>query len=269
MMIKQGLASVALGLALLWGGAAQAALAAVTLGNHNQAAATTNVLTTVTNDCPVGSLIFILTAYTTVADTLVSVTDSAGNTWQTPIDNVTGTGIGIGVGYAKNSTVDLPIGGTITATFGGSVTTSVVGVCISGAATTTPLDIHNINTTGLAATSATTLNSGTLNNSVELVIGVFGTASTASSPTCNGSFGGGFQLNGIPSAKICALAVASTASVAFTPSWTNVNNYASDMLSFSASDIGGLSNQPLPLLGVSSNDNQPFPAPLASLEATR
>lgn len=211
----------------------QAAMVPTSLGSQKVAASTTNVLTTGA-DCPVGSLIVLIGSYTTIADTLSSVADSAGNTWQTPFDNIVGTGIGIGFAYAKNTTIDLPNAGTITATFAGSTVNAVAVVCVSNADPVAPLDTSNHSATGLAASAATTVNTGTLANATEIVIGGFTTATAmGASNLCNGSFSKTVSLSGTsPALDLCTLVVSSTGSVAFSPTWTTANNYASDVVSF-------------------------------------
>jgi hypothetical protein len=119
----------------------EAGLVYVTLGNSGTlaTASLTNTFTTTTNACPAGSLIILWANYESTSDAPSSVTDSAGNTYQTPIDNIAGSGIGIGIVYAKNTSANLPVGGTITATFAGSVTSRVGASCVTGASQTAPL----------------------------------------------------------------------------------------------------------------------------------
>lgn len=230
----------------------EAALSVVTLGSAHGTAATTRALTTATNDCPIGSLIVAETANVTIIDTLSSVVDSAGNTWQTPIDNLSGTGIGIGWAYAVNSTVDLPIGGTITATFSGSTTSALSAVCIGGAATSSPLDVHNQSANGLAASSATTVNSGTLSQANEILLGGLNTATTSGTVTCGGSFTKtNAGASATPNPTICTLIVAATTSVAFSPTWTTSPNYITDLISFEApGGVAATPGSPLTAIGV-------------------
>ena len=104
---------------------ANAAITVATLGTRTQTASTTSVLTTAGNACAAGSTIIVFTSYVTVADTLSSATDSAGNTYKTPIDNIAGTSVGIGWVYAVNTGTNLPIGGTITLTYSGSTVSAM------------------------------------------------------------------------------------------------------------------------------------------------
>lgn len=212
---------------------AQAGMSIASLSIHRQTALATNVLTTAGSDCPVGSLIVVYTAYLTVVDTLSSVTDSAGNTYQAPFDNIAGTLVGVGWAYAKSSTVDLPIGGTITATFAGAETSKVGALCISASHPASPLDTSNHTDNGVAATASANVNTGTLTNATEVVIGLLALASTTATANCNGSYALALaSIANSPSLQVCTQAVASTASVGFAPTWSDANNYVTDLVSF-------------------------------------
>lgn len=227
----------ALGASLLLWSVASPALAffsAIGIGNHNQAAALTNVVPT-TADCPPGSTIMVSASFLTVADPLTGVVDSAGNTYQTPIDNISGTGVGIGTAYAYNTLNDLPSAGTITATLGGSVTSTVGALCLRGASSSDPLDTHANSAVGLAAMASTTVNTGTLALPREFVVGVLGTpASMGGGPPCNGNYARSVSSpTSAPALIMCQQTpTTGTASVAFSPTWTNANNYAVDLMSF-------------------------------------
>jgi hypothetical protein len=264
-VIRRFLALLGIGLTLAWVQPANA-ISIVKLGKTITTAATTGVITTITNDCPVGSTIVLFANHLTVADTLSSVADSGPNTWQAPVDETAGTGTAIAFAYAKNTTVDIPIGGTITATFAGATNSGVVAACISGASTTSPLDVHNNTATGLAATSATTVNTGTLSQATEVVIGFTGFSGNPSSTNaCNGSYTRlDFNASATGGFIECSLVVASTASVAYSPTWTNSVNYVTNVISFQAPIAVTNSNQPFLTTGVAANDNHPAPKlPLA------
>lgn len=228
-------ASIVLCVALLWAQAAQAALAAVSLGSHAVGSSTANPITTAGNACPVGSTIVLMADHNVVASTLASVADSAGNTWQTPLDEVSTTSQAIAFAYAKGTTVNLPIGGTITATFSGATPSGVAAICISGASGSSPLDTHAHTQVGLAATSATSVSTGVLAQATELVVGLVGQNAASGVVTCGGSFTQtvtNSAANG--STTICTQAVAATTSVAFAPTWVNSAAYGSDVISFQA-----------------------------------
>lgn len=217
------------------------------LGHKETVAASTGVITTAANDCPVGSTIVLAAAYTTIADTLSGVVDSAGNVWQTPIDNTTATTVGIGFVYALNTTVDLPIGGTITATFGGATNSQVRAMCISGLLPTAALDTHNHTATG-TGTTATSVATGTLAQANELVFGELGTATSAAGYTPGGGYSNYATTNtNTPSVTLSFKTVAATTTVTFAPSWTTSSNYVSNILSFKG--VAGSSNLTLMNVG--------------------
>lgn len=222
---------------------ARAAISIVTLGigGNGSSSSLTN---TTTADCPIGSTIILLATQTTVADTLTSVSDSAGNTWAATFDNLSGTGIGLGWGIAINTTVDLPIGGQITANFGGATPNSFTGACIQGLATTSPKDVVGQTSQGLAATSATTVNSGTLAQASEIVLYGLGGATAVGTVTCGSGWTSlSSGVSNTPSARICYQIVASTASVAASPTWGSASNYILDLISLKGS--GGAAAAPL------------------------
>lgn len=203
----------------------------VDLGNHNQAASTTNILTTGA-DSPVGSLIIVFVSYVTVADTLSSVADSAGNTYVV-LENFVGTGVGIGIAYCSNSTIDLPNGGTITATFGGSTASEISACNVSGA--NGGVDLQNQTDSGLAAKNINDVVSGTPAVANEIFFGVLGTATTPGSVTYNGA--NAFVVVGASSASTPTIAkgrliISSIAAVTARFSWGNSVNYAFDLVSF-------------------------------------
>lgn len=230
---------------------AEAAMTVKSLGTTNTSASATGVITTATNDCPIGSLIVVFAGYVTFADEIASVSDSAGNLYRAPIDQLGGTAVNIGWVYAVNTTVDLPVGGTITVTFEGAVNNAVAAVCISGAATTNPLDLSNISVEGIAQTTATTTNTGTLNHANEVILAGAAFSANPGTKNCNGTWVK--TINGAsltPTIIICTLVVTTTATQAFTPSWTLPVNYITDILSFSDTATSGAVINRLGLLGV-------------------
>lgn len=201
------------------------------LGSHNSAAATTNALTTATNDCPVGSLIVVFAAYSTVADTVSGVTDSAGNTYVV-LDNFVGTGIGVAICYCVNSAFDLPVGGTITVTFGGATASSISAVTVPNAATASPVDKHAITDSGLAATTTNAMSTGVLAQADSIIFNLVGTAAGPGVTTASAGFTKIAGLSGTPTVFPEYKIVASTVSTSCTPTWGTANNYAADMVVF-------------------------------------
>jgi hypothetical protein len=213
----------------------EAALSAVSINTHTSAGATTNVLTTSGSDCPIGSLPVVATVYLTIADTLSSVADNVSNTWQAPFDNITGTLVGVGSAYAINTTADISVGKTITATFAGSTPSGIAGICITGAATTSPLDVSNKTQQGTAATAATSVSTGTLAQANEIVVGVLVGTVAIGVVTCGTGWTKLPTLsNANGSVTICVQIVAATTSVSFAPTWANTANYVTDVYSFKA-----------------------------------
>lgn len=222
---------------------ARAAISIVTLGVGGNGSSITLSGTT-TADCPIGSTIILFATETTIADTLISVADDVGNTWAATFDNLTGTGIGLGWGIAINTTIDLPIGAHITATFGGATPNAMTGACIQGLATTSPKDILGQTSQGLAAMSATTVNSGTLSQASEIVLYGLGGAIAVGTVTCGTGWTSlSSGVSNTPSARICYQIVSSTASVAGSPTWGNPSNYILDLISLKGS--GGAAAAPL------------------------
>lgn len=216
------------------------------LGHKETTGATTGVITTAANDCPVGSTIVLAAAYATTASTLSTVADSAGNVWQTPVDNTAGASVGVAFAFAYNTTVDLPIGGTITATFAGSTNSQTRAMCVSGLFPAAALDTHNHTATG-TATTATSVATGTLAQANELIFGELATAATASGYTPGGGYSNYATTNtNAPSVTLSFKSVAATTTVTFAPGWTSSSNYVSNILSFKGANPPG----PLMLTGV-------------------
>jgi hypothetical protein len=211
---------------------ARAAITAVSLGTHFQSTSGTNVLTTAGNACPTGSTIILFWSSVTTSSTLSSVADSAGNTWQTPIDNNTGNTVHLAFAYAVNTGSSLAIGGTITATNSLSAGTNVGAICGGGLATSSPLDKSGLFQTGASATSATTNSTGTLTLANELIVGGLAINNNSGTITCGGSFAKTVTSTTGPSFAICTLIVSSTASVGWNPSWVNANSYNDDLVTF-------------------------------------
>lgn len=187
-----------------------------------------HVITTVAN-CPAGNLIVISTCLS-LTSSIASIVDSAGNTY-TILDSVTGNP-GLFVSYCANC-LNLPSGGTITlTTSSGGTAQRSTAMCVSGIATSSPVDTSNHTATGSAATSATSVSTGTLAQASELVVGVSTFVTAISGYTPGGSFtaiGGVSTSSGVQNAyQIVSAATA----VAYAPSWTTASNYRTDIVSF-------------------------------------
>lgn len=250
-------------LALL--GFAQPALAIsnpVALGTKSNDGSTTDVITTSTNDCPVGSLAIVLAGYSTIADTLSSVSDNSSggpNTW-TVIDNTTRTGLGLGIAYS-NVAHDIAIADTITLTFAGSTASGASAICVvSGIVSSSPLDTHNHTSTGTTS-PASSVSTGILAQASELVLG---NVTTSNSTTNDFTVGGSFTEIGTFDGAIGAdvsfgyQIVSSTASVDWAPSWSvTTTAYVSDVVSFKGAAAAAAPKRTL--LGVGAwNDVAPI-----------
>ena len=207
----------------------------VNLGQNSATASTTNAITTVANVGP-GDLILVVVGYANISDTLTGVTDSSGNTYVI-LENITGTGIGIGVAYSQNSLTMLT-GGTITCTFAGAVNSQARAVDIDGLLggiqRIGALDTSNNSAQGLAATAATNVATPALQSAQEILIGILATATGSGNVTPGGPWNaiGGNTANS-PNCRLFAdNNVNSRAAVSFAPTWVNVNNYVTEVLSF-------------------------------------
>lgn len=230
---------------------ANAAITRATLlgAGHSQAANATNTGTTSANNCAAGSTIILVATGNSNTNVLASVADSASNIWQTPIDVTTNTGTHLGVAYAINTANALNIGGTITASFGSSTTTFIAAECVQGLSATAPLDKHNNTATG-TGTSSTGVTTGTLNDTNEIVYGIFGAGSAIGTSACGSGFTSFAVNNGVPSMRACWQIVSSSASVSFVPTWTNSVDWVMDVVTFDTNGGVVVTNHFQSLMGV-------------------
>lgn len=213
------------------------------LGGANGTGSATVAITT-GSDCPVGDTALVTFGSLNSADALVSVSDNAGtpNTW-TLIDAGSGQNGTAGTAYAP-ITSDLASGKVITVTGGSTGSKAANAICVAGL-TTSPVDKHNNYTSsGTGSTSATSVATGTLGQSTELVVGVLGTSSAAiSAYVPGGSFAavGAITCNGTNCITQAWQIVSSTASVASAPSWTGSASYSNGVISLKGVVAGGAS----------------------------
>lgn len=239
---------------------AQAALVVTPLGKAQGIPNGSNqiVLTTVA-DCPVGSLIVLFDGgATAVANNLSSIADSASNSYAAPFDGHVNAAAFANLIWANaiNTAHDLPLGGTITSTYANNSTNhSFLAICITGAATASPLDISakTANGAGVAATSATTVNSGTLGQANEVVLAGEAFGGNSGTVTCGGAYTKyETQVSGSTGiATLCGQVVASTASVAFSPTWGTSQTWITDLISFKGVAVGAGNTSALTTVGVS------------------
>jgi hypothetical protein len=220
--------AAALCAALAWPATAAMRVPTTGIGSNSGSSVSSIVITVANGGCRPGSTIIVLANYGTVASTVSSVSDSQSNTY-TVFDNITGTNVGIGWASAPVTTA-LQNSDTITVHYGGTTNGNAVGACLVGIGA---LDTHNHSASGTSATTATTVNTGTLAFGYEVILGGLVTATASAAQSCNaptGLISGSSSVNG--SFILCGVAVVGTGSQSFAPSWTNSRNYVSDVISF-------------------------------------
>ena len=129
------------------------------------------------------------------------------------------------------TTADLPNGGTITVAVPSTDTVSATAFALSGM-NATPVDTHAHTSNGASGTSATSVATGTLAQSYEVVVGGLALAGTSSAfnPGTLTSIGG---VSATGQSVWAAYQIAcSTVTSAFAPSWTTSRAYMSDVVSF-------------------------------------
>lgn len=242
-MTMKRLLSALFGL-LLWLASAGPSVAAIgnptLLGSCQSGGATTCQITT-SAACSAGNFIALAVSYVTLADTLSSATDSGSNTYIV-VENDVGTGSGLGFAYKANNAA-VANGGTITATFAGSTVNQTTAVCVTGVATSSPLDTSGHTSQGTAATVATSVATGTLAQAVEIVFGDLVNVSAVTSVSSAGftdTTGGSTRLH------LFYQVVNATTTVTWVPGWTTSSNYISAVFSFK----GALAGAGAALLGV-------------------
>lgn len=204
----------------------------VQLGTAGGGASATYVITTGV-DCPAGSLIVIGVARSSATETISSIVDTAGNTY-TNAQDISGTAVRLGVRYCPGC-LHLSAGSTITVTLSDALAIGAISAFyIPGMVqNTTALDAAPSGTTGIAATSASAVATGTLAQSAEVIVGTLATAGATSAfaPGTGFTSIGGLSQTGV-SINLAYQVVASTSTVSFAPSWTTAANYANDVVSF-------------------------------------
>lgn len=207
--------------------------ASVNLGANAAVASLTNAIASTLNAVPAGGVILVVAAYATVADTLNQVADSAGNTYVI-LENIAGTALGVGVAYCENA-IALPAASTITATFAGVVSSQIRAQYISGAQPIGSLDTSGHTAQGLAATSASSVATGGLAASLEVIVAVLACTVNTGTVSSLGSFtAAGANTSNAPNCRLFAQTVNARDSVAWAPTWVNAGNYITEALSFIA-----------------------------------
>jgi hypothetical protein len=216
-------------LALLW----PAASNAWTLTAHNAAASanTTSVTSAAVNDTGANLVVVVVGWYEQVGGDSISVTDSASNTWGTPVTTIVAGSLGLATYYLVNPTTSASYTVTIGST--GNPTYPAVAIMAWSGATNTPLDQTNINhgtgTTGLTGSITTTANG-------ELIVAGLAGSDPASVPTIDSGF---TVLDYVASVAGVTIGVTSgylvqstAATISPTWSWTNSSAWDAGVQSF-------------------------------------
>lgn len=195
----------------------------IQLGTAGGVAAASYVITTAAN-IPAGATVFITVAIAGTTETISSITDSSGNVYPASA-NFTGTAISLCRVTLFNALAMLS-GNSITVNLSAG---TAIAACEAFVCSTQLIqDVAPGGQTGVAATTATTIASGTLSHNDGLLIGMVSTAAAISAFTPGGSFTsiGGLDQTGA-SVNTAYQIVASNASVNWAPSWTTAANYIS------------------------------------------
>jgi hypothetical protein len=206
----------------------------VSLGSVGHAAEATLVLTTGA-DAPVGSLIFVAGVQQVTSGTVVSsCTDQKSNSYSALGSANNASGASTGAAYANNTASDLPSGDTISATFGTSAATvAMAALAVSGIATSSPLDINNVNATGNSSSpSAAT---GTLAQASEIIFAILGWSTSGGTITEDTTHGWTslvtFQGNTM-TLHIAYQIVSATTSVTYAPTISATREWTVQLFSF-------------------------------------
>jgi hypothetical protein len=248
----RSLASLILAGALLWAGAAAAAVGtptaimAVATGVTSGTSAPTNV------DAPVGSLIVVSAALWNTPDgTVTGCTLSSGDTLTQAAQPAPASGaFNQSLWYVSNSAHDLPSGGSVTCTTSNGSAYALGAWKVSGA--NGGLDASVSSNSGNA--SSITIATGTLAYANEIVFG--------SERYTEGTYteGAGFTTltNAANSVTAAYEIVSSTGSVTWAPSWSSGSNASGTVASFKATGASAANPHMLMLLGagLAANDNE-------------
>ena len=206
------------------------AISVTNLGTNTFSAVTTVNITTTATSAAGGAILVVLSL---AASSAWTCSDSGGNTYIALADNLYNTNRHLMMFYIANNAL-LASGGTITISW----TTSAAGKCaacyLAGAATVSPVDVIGTKATGTATSS--TVSTGTLAQSDELVVGI---VSQTSDPGTWTEASGFTAINNPTAAtgdnpRWAYQVVASTASVTYAPSWLTSRAYGTNVYSFKA-----------------------------------
>lgn len=219
----------------------------ITIGTGSTTAAAGSYSITTNADCPAHSIIGVVSSASAgVSNPVTATTDSAtgGTNTYAVLDTSVNTILNrMDVWLALNTAHDLPNGGTITITYGTTGNRAAL-FCIPAIGSIGTVDVHNNTSNGAGASPATTVNTGTLVTSQEIILGFLTSANVGVTPAVTPSSGFTVLSSSISSVQMAYVAyqiVNSTASVAWSPTWTGATaGWNSDVIGIigAAGDVG-------------------------------
>lgn len=209
----------------------------ISIGTGSTAAAAGSYSITTSADCPIHSVIGVLsTGSIGTTNPVTNTTDSAGNTY-VALDTSAITLNRLDFWYVLNSTVDLPNGGTITITYGTTGNRAAL-FCIPNMGPTASIDVHNNISNGTGASPATTVSTGTLPSPVEYVFGLLTTDNNGLTPVVTPSAGFTVLSSSISTVQTAYAAyqiAPAPTSISWSPTWTQATTgYNSDVIAIKA-----------------------------------
>lgn len=214
----------------------------VGLGSNNAAAGSANLVITTGSACGANALIITFPGQNSSSGTVNSVTASSGDSLSSTVA-ISNAGNNKFRLYYKQGALALGSGGTLTIVYSTSTVAQVASsVCVTGTKTALSLDAQAGGTSGNNTHFASTLSTGPLAQSYELLIGVTLISAGASDtwtedaawtslPTSSES-GSGLVIHA--AYKI----VTSTTSVVYAPSWSATRQYSANVYSFEGIGTG-------------------------------
>ena len=209
-------------------GAIGAPVILISVASFSPGAASGSASAAMTVDAPIGSTIIAGVNPSSPLATILTVVDSAGNTYALSQSAGSASVDGSAVAYSINTTHDLPIGGTLTVTTsdGGPWT----GWAVWKIANANNGADKSVNTAGSSTTFS--LSSGTLTQAIEIAITSTLTIGSGSGVTFTES-SGFTNLTGAGAGSFGGMSykiTAATTALAYAPSWTPTGPYSSAMV---------------------------------------
>lgn len=192
---------------------------------------------TTTADAPKGSVIIVATSMGNQAGPAVTnVTDSAGNTYA-QVDSISNPNANPNPSWTDvwaclNSATNLPLGGSITITYGSTGNRAAI-VCIPSLGSIAAIDIKTQTAVGTGTSPPTVVTSGPLNHANEILIGI--AEGQAGSPVYSPSAGFTSIVTSVSAVQSVYLAyqnVTDATSKSWQPTWTGATAlWTTDLIS--------------------------------------